>query len=282
MEASAAVDALPSIDPIAFASLQGADQQRRYTNVTSSARWRQLGRAVLVLLLILAGVLLVTIGLLMTWGRHPERVVQPFKRHWMRALCRVMNINVSQQGSPISGPVLVVANHVSWLDIPVLSAQVPMNFVAKQDVLRWPVVGMLAKCAGTLFIGRGRSANRQNISAVNEEMSERLNGGRRIVIFPEGTTTDGRQIKRFHPRLFNVACANRSPVQAVAIRYRGAAADLAPFIGEDEFLPHLWRLLTLSEIEAEISWLPALAVSAEAEALAEQSQQQISAVVQGK
>lgn len=278
IEVSTSVDALPSFDPIAFASLQGV--ARRYRNTASTdasdgARWRQLGRAVLVFLLILAGVSLVSIGLLMTWGRHPERIVQPFKQRWMRALCKVMNVRITQHGEPASGPILVVANHVSWLDIPVLSAQVPMSFVAKQDVLHWPVVGMLAKCAGTLFIGRGRSANRQNVSAVNEEMSERLDGGRRIVIFPEGTTTDGRQVKRFHPRLFNVACANRYPVQPVAIRYRGIAAEAAPFIGEDEFLPHLWQLLKHPELEAEICWLPVLAVSEEPEPLAEQAQQQI-------
>ncbi|TDQ48301.1 lyso-ornithine lipid acyltransferase [Permianibacter aggregans] len=278
IEASTSVDALPSFDPIAFASLQGVARPYRSTSSTNASddtRWRQLCRAVLVFLLILAGVLLVSIGLLLTWGRHPERIVQPFKQRWMRLLCKVMNVRITQHGEPAAGPILVVANHVSWLDIPVLSAQVPMSFVAKQDVLHWPVVGMLAKCAGTLFIGRGRSANRQNVSAVNEEMSERLDNGRRMVIFPEGTTTDGRQVQRFHPRLFNVACANHYPVQPVAIRYRGIAADAAPFIGEDEFLPHLWQLLKHPVLEVEVCWLPAVPAGEEPEPLAELTQRKI-------
>lgn len=175
---------------------------------------------------------------------------------WMKKSCTYLRIHIHITGSPQDGPVLFAANHISWLDIVGLSASFPLVFVSKSDVNRWPIIGSLAKNSGTIFIKRG------SISALNgtlRHISHSLSAGRNTVIFPEGTTTGGHTVNRFHSGLFEAASHGGHAVQAVSISYRrGHALDpIAPYIDEDTFIPHLFRIILTRNTRLYIHFLEA-------------------------
>ena len=193
-------------------------------------------------------------------------------RWWMCRLLYRLGVRVSIHGTPAAAPVLLVANHISWLDIPCLLGHVDTVFVAKQDVARWPLLGRLTACSGTLFIERGAGARR-----TTDQMMVALQHDQRVMIFPEGTSTHGRDLRPFHARLFEAAVATHSGVQAIAIRYVEGqdAPPRVPFIGDDAFLPHLWRLLGERRIEAHLTFCPTLSADSPRRALAAFCRQQI-------
>jgi 1-acyl-sn-glycerol-3-phosphate acyltransferase len=196
-------------------------------------------------------------------------------RAWMRGLLRILNVNLRVRGNIQPGAALYCANHVSWLDIPCLRAIVDAAFVAKSEVRRWPLVGGLAARAGTLFLRRG---NHGTTSRIAERMTWLLAAGRTVIIFPEGTSTDGSSVLRFHARLFQAATRIDGHVQAVAIRYpRGKGIHPGiPFIGDDDLASHLWRLLGEESIEAELHFCTPLATAGrERRALADTTRRQI-------
>jgi 1-acyl-sn-glycerol-3-phosphate acyltransferase len=149
-----------------------------------------------------------------------------------------------------------VANHVSWLDIPVLGAQGEIAFLSKAEVRDWPLVGWLAELTGTLFIARG--ANQAAGTATR--VAERVLSGHSVLIFPEGTTSDGTRPLRFHPRLLAAAQGTGVGVQPVALRYGSAreADRVAPFVGDDALLPHLLRLLRHPGLTVQVTMLEAV------------------------
>ncbi len=174
-------------------------------------------------------------------------------------------------------PGLWVANHISWLDIVIIGAQSPVTFIAKSEVAGWPVLGFLARHIGTLFVYRGDAEQNREIA---ETMSWSLRQGKRLVLFPEGTTTTGDRVLRFHAKLYQPAARVGSPVQAIAIAYDGAARDGAPFIGEDDFLPHLIRLLALERIDVRLTYCPPLAANRlNRDTLAAQTRRQVEAAL---
>jgi 1-acyl-sn-glycerol-3-phosphate acyltransferase len=215
-------------------------------------------------------------GLRLLLGRRAQRIEAAIVQHWNRAACRALNLRVRVCGAfdPRAG--FLVANHVSWLDIIALGSQFPCQFVAKEEVGDWPVLGWLAKGIGTLFVRRGDSGQ---TAATAERMLWRLRQGRRLLLFPEGTTTAGDKVLRFHSRLFRPAHLAGARLQAVALDYTGAAQSLAPFIGEDEFLPHLLRILTLDRIELRVRYCPPLPLDLDAGALAAAARQQVAAAL---
>lgn len=191
-------------------------------------------------------------------SRRNRRQRQQWVRWWMRHLLRIVGIEVRAHGVPLAAPALLAANHISWLDIPCLLACTDAVFVAKTEVARWPLIGSLAARVGTLFLERGRGAD-----ATAAQMTAMLRAGESVVIFPEGTSTDGRAPRPFHARLFQAAPAAAVPVQSVAIRYPHPTGThpTVPFIGDDSFVPHLWRLLGEPRIEAELVFCPPLPVA---------------------
>lgn len=170
---------------------------------------------------------------------------------WSRRLCRILGVRMQIQGNPYQGAALFVANHISWLDIFCIAAVCPTHFLAKQAVEAWPLFGWLCRRAGTAFIQRGAAGG---AAAATEQLLWRLRQGECITVFPEGTSTNGETVRRFHPRLFQSALLARCPVQAIALRYpdRTGTNRIVPFIGEDTLLPHLWRLLGESAIEVKL------------------------------
>lgn len=155
-----------------------------------------------------------------------------------------------------TGPCLVVANHVSWLDIYVLNAVRGARYVAKAEVAGWPLAGAIARGFETLFIVR-RSL--RDAKRVKDEVATALRRGQRVVVFPEGTTTDGAAVGRFYAALFQAAVDTGTPVQPVAIRYRtpdGRRDEAAAFVGDMTFVESLRNVLRRPELVAETTWGP--------------------------
>lgn len=173
---------------------------------------------------------------------------------WQGVLLDVMNVRLVVHGEPLKGSRFTVANHVSWLDIIVIGACEPTRFLAKSEIEHWPVAGWLANACGTFYIRRGKGGARPLL----EKLVPHLCAGGSIVVFPEGTTSDGEQVLPFHPRLFAAASEAHCPVQPIAVRY-GRAADgshIAPFIGDDDLFSHILRLLKEPELLAEVIYCP--------------------------
>lgn len=185
--------------------------------------------------------------------RDPHRArVRDAASGWLAQLLSILAVQVTVEGQPHRGPGLWVSNHVSWLDIPVLGSVVPVHFLSKAEVRDWPLIGALAAAAGTLFIRRGSGDSRQRVG----EIAGHLGAGRPVLIFPEGTTTEGVSVGRFHPRLFEAASLAGVPVQPVSLRYGQDAPDTRlAFIGDDAFHSHLWQLLLRDHIEVRLTFL---------------------------
>lgn len=210
------------------------------------------------------------------YGYRREAIV----RAWMRMLLRILNVRLRVRGSIRRGAVLYCANHISWLDVPCLRAVVDATFVAKSEVRRWPLVGGLAARVDTFFLIRG---NHDATSHVADHMTWSLAAGNPVIVFPEGTSTDGRSVRRFHARLYQAATRVHGYVQAIAVRYPlGTGLNPAvPFVGEDNLASHLWRLLDEDKIDAELHFCPALpADGRERRALADTTRWQILGILQ--
>ncbi len=177
------------------------------------------------------------------------------KISWLRWFSAIINLYIIKDGEPPKQGTLLVSNHISWLDIIVIGQYLPGFFVAKSDILNWPVIGYLAKQGGTIFIRRG---DKKHVRNTAEKMVWLLKQNSNIVAFPEGTTTRGAEVLHFHASLFQSALLTQSAVQPVALQYRGVAKVHAPFVGDDGFIPHLIRILSLDKIEVRLSFLPVI------------------------
>ncbi|MDD4979145.1 MAG: lysophospholipid acyltransferase family protein [Gallionella sp.] len=147
---------------------------------------------------------------------------------------------------------LIVTNHISWLDVFVLNAVVPMRFVAKSEVRTWPVIGWLCARAQTVFIERGKA---RSAARVNVQLVEMLKRGECLAVFPEGTTTDGAQVAHFHSSLLQPAIDAGVPVQAIALRYQdayGQRSDAAAYIDEISFGESMWMILSARHLQVRL------------------------------
>jgi 1-acyl-sn-glycerol-3-phosphate acyltransferase len=199
---------------------------------------------------------------------------------WSRRMLRWMGISLTTEGTPRGSPTLVVANHISWLDILVINAVQPVRFVSKADVRHWPLIGWLVACAGTLFIERER---KRDALRVVHQVAERLGQGETIALFPEGTTSEGEGLLPFHANLLQAAIATGTPVQPVALRFSDAhepVSRAAAYVGDTHLLASLWAVVTARRLHARVHWLPATeARHAERRALGERLREQILAAL---
>ncbi|MFE5393927.1 lysophospholipid acyltransferase family protein [Streptomyces sp. NPDC056568] len=208
-------------------------------------------RLIVVAVLLLAGIAAVLTPL----GRLvPAAVV----RCWCRGIVRAAGVRVRVSGAAVpSGGLLLVANHVSWLDIPLLAALRPARMLAKSEIRRWPVAGTVAARAGVLFIERDRlRALPDTVAAI----ARTLRAGAAVAAFPEGSTWCGRAHGRFRRAVFQAALDARVPVQPVRIRYRtgGRTVSTVPaFVGDDTLLASLWRVASArGAVTAEVEVRP--------------------------
>jgi 1-acyl-sn-glycerol-3-phosphate acyltransferase len=167
------------------------------------------------------------------FGRLPERARHSFLRWWARGLLAALGVRLHISGAVVQRPALIVANHVSWLDVIALIAAEPAIFVCKSEVAAWPGVGWLLRRVGTIFIRRGSF---RDVWRVNMALRERFDAQQSVAAFPEGTTTVGDDVLAFRPALFQPAVERRLPVQPVSISYSSPAAA---FVGETTFLESL-------------------------------------------
>lgn len=154
---------------------------------------------------------------------------------------------------PLTGPVLLAANHISWLDIVVMHAARHCRFISKDDVKHWPLVGTLATGAGTLYLAR---TSRRDAMRVVHQMAQCLTQGDVLAVFPEGTTGDGSTLLPFHANLLQAPIVANAPVQPVALQFSDAhtgAPSLAPcYVGDDTLLQSLWRTLCSRNLVAVV------------------------------
>ncbi len=187
------------------------------------------------------------------------------RKAWFQGLAKILRLRVEIRGTPLAKPCLVVSNHISWLDVVILGVQVTCTFTAKREVESWPLIGFLARASGTLFVERG---NLRAAVDLVQAIGAKLKAGECVAVFPEGTTTRGETVLPFSAAVFQAALNCGLPVQPVALEYLGDTAKLAPFIGEETFLSHLWRTLKAERLEAQVVWLPPLPADERREVLA--------------
>lgn len=164
---------------------------------------------------------------------------------WAQGMLAVMGVRLVVQGTPpVAGPMLVVSNHLSWLDILALHAAQHMRFVSKAGVKQWPVLGTLSTGGGSLYLERERP---RDAMRVVHHMTKALRAGDLVAIFPEGTTSNGQGLLPFHANLLQAAISADSPVQPTALRFADAATgqtSQAPrYIDDDNLLTSLWNTL---------------------------------------
>lgn len=175
---------------------------------------------------------------------------------WAFEMLARLDIRLELRGqAPLAGPVLLVANHISWLDIVVMHAARHCRFVSKADVRRWPLIGTLADGAGTLYIER---ESRRDAMRVVHHMTESLENGEIVAVFPEGTTSDGLALLPFHGNLIQAAISADAPVQPVALSFLDTATramSRAPcYIDDDTLAASVWRTLCAPGITAVVHY----------------------------
>jgi len=199
---------------------------------------------------------MLTCGLLFPFLGPAQRMwhVGKFAQHMLAA----MGLRLVTEGEAHPGPVLLVANHVSWLDILAIDAFQPARFVSKADIRHWPVIGWLVACGGTLFIERER---KRDAMRVVHQVAEALQQRDVIAMFPEGTTSDGHGLLPFHANLMQAAVVTQVPVQPIALRYGDAASPVsaaAAFIGDTSLMESLWAIVRARGLHVHVQRLPAV------------------------
>ena len=174
-------------------------------------------------------------------------------RYWSRGLLRVLGLRMQADPAPsLPDGALLVCNHVSWLDIYLIYAARRVHFVSKAEVRAWPVFGWLAQQGGTLFLDRTRRAD---TARINTTMRELMRQGAWVAVFPEGTTSDGRGLKRFLSSLLQPAVELGCPVIPAALRYRTRSGEYsaAPaYIDDISLWTSLKRIISEPELVAEL------------------------------
>ncbi len=188
----------------------------------------------------------------------PERR-RAIKRWWSAKVLRILNVTLQVDG-PAPGTAetgaMISANHVSWLDIFVISSVRPTRFIAKGEIRDWPVAGWLAYASGTIFI---RTEQWRDTARINEKVRVALAEGDCLGLFPEGFTTEGDRLRKFHSALFEPAVANHAHVHPAALRYEepdGTLCREAAFVGETTFFESLAFIIARKAIMARVHFAP--------------------------
>ncbi len=186
-------------------------------------------------------------GLAIAWLRYPkltEAQRQAQKRRWSRTLLSILSVSVREKNAPkeLPGCCMLVLNHISWLDVFVIDARFPATFIAKSEVRSWPVVGWLCTLVGTLYIERGK---RSEARRARQLIAAELGRGTLVAVCPEGVTTFGRSLERFHSALFQ------------------PALDAAGYVGDTSLFESVWTIVSTRHMVAEFNLLAPISVHAQ-------------------
>lgn len=194
---------------------------------------------------------------------------------WAQACCSVLGIRVALSGNYQGFKLgFIVCNHISYLDILVIGGIRPSVFVSKIEVKKWPLLGWLAILANTIFIDR---QSKKGASDALIKMERRLKGNVNIIVFPEGTTTDGSHLKRFKSTLFDLPVKMDMPVIPVSLKYTHINGkqiepdemDAIAWYGDMRLIPHLWNLLGIREIKAALHFNSEINAASDAVSISE-------------
>lgn len=208
-------------------------------------------RLVLLIFLVIAGLFLT--GLIFPMLKLSQR--EAIVKNWSKLLIMVLGVKVKIEGTPIqNSAVMLVANHVSWIDIFILNSCRTTAFVAKKEIESWPIVGRLVAQAGTIFVDR---SSRSAMRGVNKELDERYAKGMCTGLFPEGTTSDGFSVMSFFGGLLDAPLKAQVPIQPVAILlyYKGERSGYPSFIGDETLVHNIWILLSNWGIAVTVKYL---------------------------
>lgn len=184
------------------------------------------------------------------------------RQRWSARLLQIVGMRLAPRGTTIAPGVMLVANHVSWLDIFVINAIAPAAFVSKAEVRNWPAIGWLAAKNDTLFLRRG---SRGHARVVSTQIAGALEDGRTVALFPEGTTTDGTHVLHFHGGLLQPALDAGHPVQPLALRYRrpdGSYCAAPAYYGDMSLIECIANIVGEPEMVAEVEIMEAQACDA--------------------
>lgn len=239
-------------DPVLPPNVDARDQliEAAQTNrFIRGIRWTRLAMHI--------GVGLFAVGVIYPRVNPSRRAI--ITRWWSHKTLRIFNISLSIHGMRPrldARNLMITANHISWLDIYVINAAHPALFVAKSEIREWPIIGWLCEKAGTIFI---RRAKRRDTARINDEMHDVLATGATIGLFPEGTTTAGDKLLKFHASLLEPAVANSATIAPVALRYLTSEGNrhLGPaYIDDISFADSLKRIMAQKSMIAEITFAP--------------------------
>lgn len=221
--------------------------------------------AIIGAIFILLTALFVAVQSLLAFSRLPGRKAVSLR--YGRMLCALLRVRVGVVGAPLRGqPLLLVGNHVSWLDIPVIASVLPVAFVAKSEIANWPLVGTVARVQGTIFVDRAR---RQQTAQTNAEIAGRLIAGDAVMLFAEGTSSDGNRVLRFRSALVGAVEAALQPGQSSQLFLQPLSVcytrlDGLPlgrqhrprvaWYGDLDFVPHFRDFLASGAIDAVLSF----------------------------
>ena len=202
---------------------------------------------------------------------------------WARRVLKALRVQVKVLGTPQpAGPILLVSNHISWLDILALHATCHCRFVAKSNVRRWPLIGRLATAAGTFYVDR---ESRYDARRIVQRVANALKDGEIIAVFPEGTTGEGRDVLPFHSNLIQGAILADAPAQPVSLQFvdgrSGELCGTVSYMGDDSLIASIWRTLRLADVCAVVTFgTPEFARSRNRRAWAEDLRREITAMRQ--
>lgn len=220
--------------------------------------------------------------------RSQHQIIQ----NWLHRSAKIIGIDIQVQGELRKTPAFIVANHISWLDIIIISSVLPVSFLSKEEIRHWPIIGTLAAKAGTLFIHRGRGS-----AEAIDLMNVKLSAGHNVVSFPEAKTTDGTLVEIFHPRLFASAIETRCVVQPLALQYPTMSNPIQedsankskyymnpiiPYLEEPNLVKHAFRIMCAKHTIAQVTLCNPIEPDQKRKQLAQEARDAIAKVVETK
>jgi 1-acyl-sn-glycerol-3-phosphate acyltransferase len=206
------------------------------------------------LLLIILNLVLLFPGMLLNLlflpaGRSRAKMQAVMTMLWSRAMCSILGIRVAKGGRRTKSVFFTVCNHASYVDVLAMGSLKPTVFLSNHEVKGWPLIGWLARLGGTVFVNR--NSKRASLRSMLE-IERKIDYGIRVVIFPEGTTSDGRSVKAFKSTFFNIPARHNMHVRPVSIRYAEEVADKVAWYGGKKIGPHFWTLAGLRKINVAV------------------------------